>query len=309
LREVGGFQGIKTTMDSMDLTRHHLDLLPPADHPVYPWPALLLGLGFVLGPAYWIGNQAIVQRSLGAKSQAEARASYVFCAVIKLIFPVLLVLPGLIAVSMYHEQFGQPGEGWDGNLILPQMVVDLLPGGVLGLVLGAFMAGVLSNLDSYVNSASTMVVSDLYKPWMNPNADDHQCLVLGRWLVFILLLAGALASYPVSTGFGSVFEAFQTGLTFFQGPLLALLLCGMLTTRATALGGVTGMLSGVGCAAILHIGPAWLGWEKGVPILYVAWWSFVVALAGLWIGSFSTRPEPKEKLNGLVCWLPGKETS
>jgi len=58
---------------------------------------VLLGLGFVLGPSYWIGNQAIVQRTLGAGSQNQARASYVFCAVLKLVFPVLLVLPGLIA--------------------------------------------------------------------------------------------------------------------------------------------------------------------------------------------------------------------
>ena len=66
--------------------------------------AVVLGLGVVLGPAYWIGNQAIVQRTLGASSEDDARASYVFCAAIKLVFPVLLVLPGLLALPALPGQ-------------------------------------------------------------------------------------------------------------------------------------------------------------------------------------------------------------
>jgi solute:Na+ symporter, SSS family len=69
LAAAGGFAGMKATITGLDWTDHHFKLPPPADHPVYPWPAVLLGLGFVLGPAYWIGNQAIVQRTLGTCSQ------------------------------------------------------------------------------------------------------------------------------------------------------------------------------------------------------------------------------------------------
>ncbi len=195
LAEVGGWTGLKQTLSQLPWTQHHLHLVLPADHPEFPWPAVLLGLGFVLGPAYWLGNQAIVQRTLGSASQSQARASYVCCAAIKLVFPVLLVLPGLIGLALFHEQLGDPAtwadRGVDGNRLLPMMVVRLLGPGVLGIVVGAFLAGVLSNLDSYINSASTLVVTDLYRPLV-PNATDRHLLALGRWLVVGFLLAGAV---------------------------------------------------------------------------------------------------------------------
>jgi SSS family solute:Na+ symporter len=256
-----------------------------------------------------VGNQAIVQRTLGTRSQNEARASYVFCAAVKLIFPVLLVLPGLIAVALFHEQLGKPGTGWDGNRVLPMLVVHLLPPGVLGIVIGAFLAGVLSNLDSYVNSASTMLVTDLYRPYVNPAASDERCLQLGRWLAAALLLGGAALSYPIKARFGSVFEAFQTFLTFFQGPLLALLLLGMLTRRATAWGGFWGMLAGALTSALLNAAEPLFGVTGGVPFLWTAWWSFVAALTVTWVVSLLTKPHSDERLRGLVCWLPIREES
>jgi SSS family solute:Na+ symporter len=302
LVEAGGWEGVRSAVDSLPWTKNHFDLLPPADHPEFPWPAVLLGLGFVLGPAYWIGNQAIVQRTLGVRSQNEARASYVFCAGIKLFFPILLVLPGLIGLALFHEELGTPGEGWNGNGVLPLLVVRVLPTGVLGLVIGAFLAGVLSNIDSYVNSASTMVVTDIYKPFIRPAATDKECLAVGRWLVAAILLGGVGLSYFVSTQFRSVFEAFQTFLTFFQGPLLALLLLGMLTRWATPTGGLAGMIAGVGLASVLNLQR--IVSSGGVSYLWVAWWSFVVALvAGIGV-SFVTQPHPEERLRGLVAWLP-----
>ncbi len=305
LAQVGGWTGLKAAVNQLEWTRHHFQMLPPAEHPVYPWPAVLLGLGFVLGPAYWIGNQAIVQRTLGARSPNEARASYVFCAAIKLVFPVLLVLPGMIALALLSEQLGPPGsDAWDGNRVLPMLLSHLLPPGVLGLVIGAFLAGVLSNLDSYVNSASTLLVTDLYRPLWNPRATDEQCLRLGRWLVVGLLVGGGLLSYPIKTRFGTVFEAFQTFLTFFQGPLLALLLLGMLTRRATQWGGLAGMLAGVLTAVLLNAAEPLFGVTGGVPFLWTAWWSFVAALGVNALVSLLTRPYEEARLRGLVCWLP-----
>ncbi|MDY0171133.1 MAG: sodium/solute symporter [Thermoguttaceae bacterium] len=307
LMEVGGFSGLHEKVASLEWTEHHFQMVLPADHPEYPWLAVLLGLGLVQGPAYWIGNQAIVQRALGSKSQAQARASYLFCAVIKLVFPVLLVVPGLIAVALFHDKLGRPDATWQGGgQVLPMLLVRLLHPGVLGLVLGAFMAGVLSNLDSYVNSASTLLVSDLYRPFFSGASDAH-CLRVGRWLVVVLLSVGAAASYLIQRGFGSVFEAFQVFMTFFQGPLLALLLLGMLTQRATAPGGFAGMLLGVGTAMAMHSQRFLFGREHAVSFLWVAWWSFVAALLGTIVVSFVTRPYDQQRLRGLVCWLPSEE--
>ena len=300
LNEVGGISALKSQVQSLEWTKHHLELLPPSDHPEYPWPAVLLGLGFVLGPAYWIGNQAIVQRTLGTKSAAEARASYILCAAVKMIFPVLLVVPGLIGIALLSKELGAPGADWNGNQVLPLLLVKLLPPGVLGIVIGAFLAGVLSNLDSYVNSASTMLVHDFYKPMIHPAATDRECLVLGRVLIPILLLAGVAVSYPVQKGFGSVFEAFQTFLSFIQGPLLALLLFGMLTRRANATGGIVGMISGVVTAAFMTFSESLFGVAGGISFLWVAWWSFVVSIAGVGLASLLKPPYSDERLQGLI---------
>ncbi len=310
LEQAGGWSGMQQTIEQMDWTAHHFELAPPADHPEYPWPAVFLGLCLVLGPAYWIGNQAIVQRSLGTRSENEARAAYVLCAAIKMFFPLLLVIPGLIALALFHEELGVPFLGelgqhnpqWKGNHVLPLLVVKLLPSGALGLVIGAFLAGVLSNLDSYVNSASTLVVNDIYKPFIHPHATDRQCLRLGRVLVVLFVIGGVGASYLVDQWFGSVFEAFQTFLSFFQGPLLALLLLGMLTRRTTQWGGLAGMLTGVVTAA---------GMTKfcGSPFLWVAWWSFVAAVVSTVGVSLFTKPYDEQRLRGLVCWIPIEESA
>jgi len=321
LVEVGGFSGLSQSIGELEWAKHHLHLVLPADHPEFPWPAVLLGLGFVLGPAYWIGNQAIVQRTLGAQSQGQARASYVFCAMLKLVFPLLLVLPGLIALAMFHDELGRP-DTWQegvGNHLLPMMVVRLLPTGALGIVVGAFLAGVLSNLDSYINSASTLVVTDLYRPLVR-DAEDRHYLFVGRALVVVFLAAGAVVSYLVIPVFGSVFEAFQTFMTFFQGPLLALLLLGMLTRRTTQWGGLAGMFLGIGTAVVMHSATflfdrqvgvlfPWFDLGKGIPYLWVAWWSFVAAMVGTILVSLVTRPYDKERLRGLVCWIPANQES
>jgi SSS family solute:Na+ symporter len=295
LSEIGGMSRMLELVREKSFTTEHLELLPSSSHEAYPWPAVVLGLGFVLGPAYWIGNQAIVQRTLGSKSASDARASYVLCAAIKLIFPVLLVFPGLLAIGLLGDELGAPGPSWDANRVLPMMIVRLVPPGALGVLIGAFLASVMANLDSYINSASTLIVTDIYRPFLAPEASDEKSLRIGRFLVVGVLAGGCLLSYEVKTRFGSVFEAFQTFLSFFQGALFALLLFGMLTRRATAAGGVAGMLAGVGTAFALN--------AAGTLYLWTAWWSFVAATVTVLAVSFVTEPKSTEELRGLVCWI------
>lgn len=305
--EVGGWSELQRRVAELPGTEHHFQLILPADAPLFSWPSVLLGLGFVAGPAYWIGNQAIVQRTLGTTSQSAARASYIMCAAIKLVFPILLVVPGLIGLALFHDRVGpMDAADWQGGRVLP-LLVQLLPRGVLGIVLGAFMAGVMSNLDSYVNSASTLWVKDIYVPLFRPRADEREVLRVGRWLVVVFLAGGAAGSHFVRQYFGSVFEAFQTFLSLFQGALLALLLLGMLFRRINGAGGVAGIIVGVGLAFFLH------GWKHLGPdhveisYLWVAWWSFVAAVASTVAVSLVTKPYDQERLLGLVYSLPAAE--
>jgi SSS family solute:Na+ symporter len=175
------------------------------------------------------------------------------------------------------------------------MIRRLVPPGALGLLVGAFVAAVMANLGAYINSASTLLVTDLYKPFVRPHATDQECLRVGRWLVVIMLIVGGLVSYQVKVRFGSVFEAFQTFLSYFQGALFSLLLFGMITRLATAAGGVAGMLTGVATAAALS--------ASGQLYLWTAFWSFVAASAVLLIVSAVTKRKSDDELRGLVCWV------
>jgi len=208
------------------------------------------------------------------------------------VFPVLLVLPGLLALALYAERLGSPGQHFDGNRVLPMMIVELVPTGALGLLMGAFVASVMANLEAYISSASTLLVTDLYRPFIKPNATDAESLRMGRVLVIVLLVVGALFSYQVKMRFGSVFEAFQTFLSFFQGALFSLLLFGLLTRRATAAGGVAGALVGVASAAALS--------TMGYLYLWTAWWSFVAASVALFAVSAFTPAKSEDELRGLV---------
>jgi solute:Na+ symporter, SSS family len=211
LREVGGVTPMIERVSALPWTRDHLTLLPPADHEAFPWPAVILGLGLVLGPAYWVGNQAIVQRTFGVRSQADARASYVFAAVIKLVFPVLLVLPGLLALALYADELGAPVEGWDANQVLPLMIARLVPSGALGLLMGAFIAGVMANLDSYVNSASTMLVTDLYRPFVRALMRPLRIIAFGAHPDDAELKAAGVAALWASQGHKVKFVSMTNG--------------------------------------------------------------------------------------------------
>jgi SSS family solute:Na+ symporter len=114
-------------------------------------------------------------------------------------------------------------------------------------------------------------------------------------LVIVLLVLGALVSYQVKIRFGSVFEAFQTFLSFFQGALFSLLIFGLLTRRATAAGGVAGAVVGVATAAVLS--------STGQLFLWTAWWSFVAASVALMIVSAVTPAKSDDELRGLVSWV------
>ena len=161
--------------------------------------------------------------------------------------------------------------------------------------MGAFVASIMANLEAYISSASTLLVTDLYRLHVKPDASDEESLRVGRMLVIVLLVVGALASYQVKVRFGSVFEAFQTFLSFFQGALFSVLLFGLLTRRATAAGGVAGALVGVASAAVLS--------SMGTLYLWTAFWSFVAASVALVAVSAFTPPSPRPSCAVSSSWV------
>ena len=303
LHRVGGISGLRSGLAAGgEATRYHLRLLMPVDlkgakgAPTgYPWTGVLLGLGLVLSPAYWIGNQAIVQRTLGARDEWSARASMIFGAVLKTVVPLAFVLPGLLAIILLEGR-----EGIEPNAVYPTLVRELLPVGLRGVLLAAFLAALMSSVDSYTNSAATIFCRDIYQPYLVRGRDDAHYLRVGRLVSLAIIILG-VSMVPLVSRYQTIYDAFQTYLSFFQGPTLALLVCGLLWRRAAPSAGLAALLCGIAAAAYLHFGPA-------LHYLYIAWWSFALSMAVLLLASPHCQPLPDEELDPLVFSAGGEST-
>jgi SSS family solute:Na+ symporter len=272
----------------------------PVDAPSpYPWPAIYFGLALILSPAYWIGNQAIIQRSLGANSEFAAKASYVWGALLKNVIPLIIAVPGLIAAAKFPDLK-------EGDAAFPRLVSALLPSGLKGVFVAGFLAALMSSVDSYLNSAATILSHDLYKRFIRPQADERQLLTIGRWTTVALVgwaIGFAFLLLQASEQSG-IYAIFQTLMSFFQGPALAVLLIGVFWRRATGTAAVTAFLCGIACTTTLFTLSQprvveRLGWKPLFqipdPFLYFSVWAFLATALVLVCVSLVTRPEPAEK--------------
>ena len=291
--EVGGWEGMTAKVLALGPEfKNHMDIFLPADSATpYGWPGIILGLMFVLGPAYWIGNQAIVQSALGARNEWDAKAGMLWGAFLKLFIPLLIAVPGLIALSIF------PGLS-DGDTAFPMLIREILPPGLTGLVMSAFLAALLSTVASFLESASTLFTKDVYQCFIKKNATDSHYLYVGRIVTFSALIIGIISA-PLSRQFPGIFVAVQTLLTVFQGPTFAILLLGMFWKRATGWGGLSGLLGGVFAAAMLFIFKKYF-FSIADPFLYVAFLSFIISLVITITVSLFTEREPEEKMKGLI---------
>jgi len=293
LIKVGGWSELVSTVTSMgEQYSHHFELLVPADSPTpYGWAGILFGLSFVLSPAYWLGNQAIVQRTLGAKSEYEAKKRVLWGAFLKLFIPIILVGPGLAGIVL-HQGLE------NGDDIYPTLVHNLLPPGLKGLVLAAFLAALMSSIDSYLNSASTIWTKDIYQALFRAEKSDRHYMLVGKTFIVIFLVMGVLLA-PVTGRFPTIYGYMQTIFSIFQGPLLAIIVLGLLWRRATGIGASVGL-----CLGVLTSGT--LFWVKDSifsspePFLYVAWWAFLAALLSTIGVSLLTKPRPVNELKALL---------
>ncbi len=297
LYHAGGWGGLTDKIAALgDAYQNHFKLVLPADTKTpFPWTGILFGLTLVMSNAYMIGNQAIVQRCLATKSVWHAKASMLCGAFFKMFIPVLVMFPGLIAVAAY------PGMA-DGDQAFPTLVKNLLPPGLRGLLFAGFLAGLMSTIDSILNSTATLWTKDVYERFVKKGASDRHYMIVGQLATVVLLIFGVLTS-PLSDQFPGIYVAIQTFLSFFQGPVFSILLLGMFWPRATQWGGLVGLVGGISTSVSLYIFKGRL-FTIEEPFLYISWWSFVVGVLLNVATSLLTRPHPEERLSGLVCRLP-----
>lgn len=188
---------------------------------------------------FWCTNQSIIQRALGAKNLKEAQKGILIAAVFKLIAPVAIVLPGVIAFHMFKDTLGPA----DYLKAYPTLVKTVLPAPLTGFFAAVMVGAVLSTFNSVLNSAATLFNQGVFKPLFRPDASNLSQVRAGRWCSAALAVA-AIAIAPSIDTSGSLYIYLQQINATFFGPMLAVILAGLLTKRATAEAALTGLIGG-----------------------------------------------------------------
>jgi SSS family solute:Na+ symporter len=170
----------------------------------------------------------------------------------------------------------------------------------------AFLAGLMSSIDSALNSTATLWTKDIYQKFIRTGAPDSHYLMVGRIATLVLLVFGVITS-PVSKQFEGVYVAIQTFLSIFQGPTFSILLLGIFWRGTTQWGGLAGLLGGMTASGLMYAFKGSLFTIED-PFLYVSWWSFVAGFIITVIVSLVTKKHPVSRLYGLVYRLKLPQT-
>jgi Na+/proline symporter len=184
---------------------------------------------------------------------------------------------------------------------VPAMIRLLMPAGLRGLMFAALFAAMMSHISASLNSTATIFVTDIIgqiRKWAGKaQMSEKSAVRMGRLLTAALIISTAVLAQPIGDR-PSIYVYMQTILSMFQGPLLAILLLGIMWPRATGYGGFAGLTLGLVCAFVLYQTPGLFFAQD--PFLFVAWWSFVFAMIVTVVVSLLTKPESEEKLRGMV---------
>ena len=231
-----------------------------------PGLAVLVGGIWVANLYYWGFNQYIIQRTLAAKDLREGQKGIVFAAFLKLLIPIFVVLPGIIAYVMVLDSEGNfvsellPSSflGTDGSIAndnaSPWLIKTIIPVGLKGLILASLAAAIVSSLASMINSTSTIFTMDIYKPFFNKEATDSQMVKVGR-LSGLVALVIALVIAPQLGSLGQVFQFIQEYTGIVSPGILAVFLMGLFYKKATNNAAIWGVILSIPIAMYFKVAP------------------------------------------------------
>ena len=188
---------------------------------------------------FWCTNQSIIQRVLGARNLKEAQKGVLIAASFKLLGPFAIVLPGVIAYHMFKDTLGSD----DYLQAYPMLVKTVLPTALTGFFAAVMVGAVLSTFNSVLNSAATLFSNGIYKAVINPASTGRNQVRVGRLCSAILAISAMLIAPTIDTS-GSLYVYLQQINATFFGPMLAVILCGLLTRRISATAAKAGLLVG-----------------------------------------------------------------
>jgi SSS family solute:Na+ symporter len=286
LKNVGGWHELAKRVPPA-YTHSWVGMGSPQTNPMgVEWFGLVMGLGFVLSFGYWCTDFLVVQRAMAADSMSAARRTPLIAAVPKMLFPFLVILPGLIAIAVpaetpatvvvsslnrpqhrylglglippkIDESTGRPKLDENGqpvldyDLAIPNMLLHYFPTGLLGLGITALLASFMSGMAGNVTAFNTVWTYDIYQSYIRPNASDRHYLAMGR-LATVFGIALSIAAAYAATRFNNIMDMLQLVFAFVNAPLFATFLLGMFWKRATGNGAFFGLISGTAAAALHH---------------------------------------------------------
>jgi solute:Na+ symporter, SSS family len=295
LSEAGGFAGLRAA-----LPPDFFHMIKPSSDPGFPWTGIFFGAP-ILGIWYWCTDQVIVQRVLGARSEEDARGGALLCGALKILPVFVLVLPGLIARALYPEITGDDA--------YPTLVVRLLPPGVIGVMVAALLAALMSSLSATFNSASTLITFDVYKK-LHPDASEGRLVTVGRIFTVVMVGLGILWVPFIRYLSSEVYIYLQSVQAYISPPIAAVFLLGVTWPRANRYGAISALVAGAVLGAMRFIlelnrtsaiaQSAAIAPLVSMNFLHFAILLFAVSVVLLVAVSLATQPEPLARLRGLT---------
>ena len=298
LIDVGGLSGLKESIGKPEFFHVWANTGSTNNPFAVQWFYIVFGLGLVQSFGYWCTDFLVVQRALAAEDLAASQRTPLIAAFPKLLYGVLAIFPGLIALSVLPKVTAN-----DPNNAVPFAMAHYFPTGMLGFGLTALLAAFMSGMAGNITAFNTVWTYDIYKPYINRNADDHHYLNVGR----IATVAGVLLSIAtayLALGFTTIMNYVQVLHGLFLAPLFGTFLLGMFWRRTTGWGGFTGLVAGTGTGVTMYL----ISLDAGLGASMArAFWAWIVTLVVTIAVSLITQPKPDSELRGLVWGLTEKK--
>ena len=333
LNDLGGWNGMMASMKPEFAHSWKYMGTATANPMGVEWFGMVFGLGFVLSFGYWCTDFLVVQRAMAAKTMGDARRTPIIGAIPKMLFPIIVIVPGMIALALaakagsnYGIPVGVTGET-DYNLVIPSLIAHYLPTGMLGLALTALMASFMSGMAGNVTAFNTVWTYDIYQSYIGKGKSDSHYM----WMAKFATVAGIVISIGfayVAKNVNNIMDFLQLVFGFVNAPVFATFLLGMFWKRATGHGAFFGLLLGTIAAVIFHgiSAPQILEAGQTIPWIKGAWinthfqftssmaqnfWLAIVAwsvcfILTVVISLLTTRTKTDAELKGLVYSLTDK---
>ena len=231
-----------------------------------PGITVLIGGMWVANLYYWGFNQYIIQRALAAKSLREAQKGLVFAAFLKIILPIFVVIPGIIAFVMFTQPAGtavieglqadflRPDGSINYDISYPWLIKTFIPTGIKGLVVAALTAAIVSSLASMLNSTATIFTMDIFKPYLSKKTDGSDLVPVGRITVIVALVIAVVVA-PVLESMPQMFQYIQEYTGVVSPGILAVFLMGLFWKKANSTGAIVGVIASIPVALLLKFLP------------------------------------------------------